>query len=357
MGALEEQLTARCRLMEEPSNLPLPSFKNCGFVRSASSSVFSLAPSLGGESAFTDELSKVNSAFSSDFCDSQTSRMNSNPPGMVQSSQSDNSSDGNENDDASFTRENPEDFAAGEWAAALVAVADQSMDKENALLYGRVRSTSESSASSSRSSESHESKSSNSLAKSPVGFWYVRPGSSMDGASEHDENHWSPSLESSGHPVQESLLGSDDDPSHLLSPCGFSASNLGKLLTKSSSGVGNNCTSALDESSHPSSNAGDELDSITLPILPLSAVASISSFKPMQSKTICRSISYSAFSTCHNLGMERSTDPKPKLLGGTSMCGSLSLTQENDVFRTYFLKFIDLLIFREMGRLVHSKGA
>lgn len=350
--ALEEQLASRhCPVDQRFGSQPLckfpTPFKARPVVRSASSSVFSQVASLGGESAFTDELSRVNSAFSGDFYDSQTSNNNSScPPGMVQSSQSDSCDD---NDAESFASE-PEDCAAGEWAAALVAVADQSMDKENAaLLFGqRDRSISESSDSSSGSDSSSDT-SSNDLSKSPVGFWYVRPGSSsVDDASEDDDEQicWTPSLQSSSHQnAMDPLLLNDDKscPPHILSPSGFSASNLSKLLTE-----------AADESSHPSNQADDELGPITPPTDQLQnppTVGCLSSFKPM--KKLSRSISYSAFSTYSNT--PSSMDPKPKLFQSTAMRNGLPSTQETDLFRTYFMKFVDLLVVRETERLVHGK--
>ncbi|KAL7524928.1 hypothetical protein ACHAXR_002731 [Thalassiosira sp. AJA248-18] len=332
--ALEEQLATRRSLMDQrnqPScKFPAP-YKSRPFTRSASSSVFSQVPSLGGESAFTDDLSKMDS--------------------MVQSSQSDNSLDGD-----SFTSDSPEDSAAGEWAAALVAVADQSMDKESAaLLFGRDRSISESSESSSGSDGSSSSSSSCALSKSPIGFWYVRPGSSsIDDVSQDSDEPicWTPSLQSSSHPIRESLLSDED---HILSPSGFSTSNLGKLLTESS-GAGF-ASAALDESSHQSSNADDEFGPITPPADQAPpTVSCLSSFKPLK-KTMCRSISYSAFST-YNTALRPNTDSKPnKLCHSTAMRTSLSSAQENDLFRTYFVKFVDLLVVRETERLVHSKEA
>ncbi len=125
------------------------------------------------------------------------------PPCMVHASQSDNSLD-RDDDAASFISECHEDAAAGEWAAALVKVADQSMDMEGvAHFFGRDRSVSES------SSDGSPMASSSALSKSPVGFWYVRPGSSSlpECASDNDNNEpisWAPSLESTGltHPVE-----------------------------------------------------------------------------------------------------------------------------------------------------------
>lgn len=380
--ALEEQLASRRQALaiQQPScRFPTP-FKPRGFTRSASSSVFSQVPSLAGESVFTDELSKMDSAFSeSDLCDSMNTNNNSNcPPGMVQSSQSDNSSDGDGGDDAnSFVSDSPDDCEAGQWAAELVAVADQSMDKESAaLLFGiRDRSISEAS---SGSSDGSSSTSTDALSKSPVGFWTVRPGSFLndDGSEGYDDDEpicWTPSLQSSGHPITEPTMAISDSfllngdysgarrvsvgPTHILSPSGFSASNLTKLLTEPS-GISTRglATAALEESSHPSDIADDELGPIT-PTTdqpPPPALGSLSSFKPM--KKLSRSISYSAFSTYSNKA-PHSTGSKPnKLFQSTNARTSLSSIQENDLFRTYFMKFVDLLVVRETERLVLSKG-
>lgn len=302
---------------------------------------------------------------------------------MVQSSQSEDISSEDDDDDAncSLTSEaNSEDCAAGEWAAALVAVADQSIDQDGAhalLTLGqqlRDRSISESSESSSGSSGSYGSMSTTSssdrLSKSPIGFWYVRPGSSsIENASSDDGEPicWTPSLQSSSHPVtSDSLLSLDvlnlDEvvvgPPHILFPSVSSTSNLGKLLSESTSGARGLATAALDESSHPSSNADDEFGPITPPSMnqgvPPPAVGCFSSFKPLKKMTMSRSMSYSAFT--YNTGLAPNSDFKPKLLSqSTVMRTSLSSTQENDLFRTYFMKFVDLLVVRETERLVHSK--
>lgn len=384
--ALEEQLATRRSLMMEnqrscnpmmmPScKFPTP-FKARPVVRSASSSVFSQVPSLGGESAFTDELSKVDSAFSEgEFYDSQASNNNSSrgcAPSMVQSSQSDNSLDGDDAEDCSFASDSPED-CAGQWAAALVTMADQSMDKESAtLLFARDRSTSESSDSSSGSDGSSSSTSTDALSKSPVGFWYVRPGSSSIEDTSVDYNDesicWTPSLQSSSHPSPAAdtfSLNNNEGlgcPPHILSPSGFSTSNLSKLLTESSgeaAGVGFAATAALDELSHPSNNTDDEFGPITpimavQPTVPPVTLGSLSSFKPM--KKMSRSISYSAFSTYSTGITLPKTESKPKLFQSTHVRTSLSSTQENDLFRTYFMKFVDLLVVRETERLVNSKA-
>ncbi|KAL7545653.1 hypothetical protein ACHAWF_009004 [Thalassiosira exigua] len=371
-NALEEQLvTRRSCLLEQPSFKPHPSSSKARpVVRSASSSVFSQfsqVQSLGGESAFTDELSKVDSAFSGDLFDSQsTTNNNSNPPGMVQSSQSDNSSfegrEQEEDDDAvSFASDSPEDCAAGEWAAALVAVADQSMDKESAaIILNRNRSISESSDTSSGSSGSH----STSLAKSPVGFWYVRPGSSSIEVDDNEPICWASSLQSSGHPQPDADLSMDDaddiGPPHILSPSGFSSSNLSKLLAETSPGAtafSSPASPALDEISHPSTNADDEFCPITPMATNREMVGSLSTIKPLK-KTMNRSISFSAFSTAPKAVPIADPGRGRDLLSQSTavrMRSGLSSTQANDMFRTYFVKFVDLLVVREMERLVHRR--
>ena len=144
--ALQEQLaTVTAGKFERKFSTP---GKARGFVRSISSSVFSQVPSMGGESSFSDEL------FDTQALKSQE------PPPMVQSSQSDNSSN-----DGYSSSSAPDEYEADDWALAVVALADESMNND----FGRERSTSESSDSSDHSSK---------LSKSPVGFWYVRPGSS-----------------------------------------------------------------------------------------------------------------------------------------------------------------------------------
>lgn len=382
--ALEEQLATRRGLMDHQRNMqsfqpscmfPSP-FKTRPVIRSASSSVFSQVTSLGGESAFTDELSKVDSRYEGEFFDSQTSN-NTLPPSMMQSSLSDHSSDTIDDDDEdarSFASDSPEGCAAGHWAAALVAVADQSMDKENTTTLAfsqshRERSISESSNATGSSENSSSSYGSSALSKSPIGFWHVRPGSSsIDDTSDDEPICWTPSLQSSCHPSYAPdpfMLNDDKDcvgPPHILSPSGFSTSNLGNLLSESSEAAGlATDTDALDESSHPPNNAPDEFGPISSPSMnqpsPTVAVGvgCLSSFQPM--KKMSRSISYSAIST-YNTGLPPNTDSKSKLFQSTSiMRTSLSSTQENDLFRTYFMKFVDLLVVRETERLLHSKGS
>ena len=355
--ALEEQLASRRRSMMVGSQqglsykLPSTSTFKSKIVRSASSSVFSQVTSIGGESVFTDEYessSRLNS-FSADFHDSQTSSNNcSQPPGMVQSSQSDNSFDGDDDDAVSFTSASPEDCAAVEWAEALVAVADKSMDNGQ-----RDRSVSESSDSTNGSNDSSFSQSSSSA----VGFWYIRPGSSSlekDGSEDDDTTSsicWTPSLQSSSQngtadppPLN---INDKDGPPHILSPSGFSASNLDKLLTETT----------LDDESSPSNNADDEFGG---PVTPDTMnqmpdeVGCLSSFKPIK-KMMSRSMSYSAFSTSNSTLPRTDSQPNQLYQSTAGARNSLSSVQERDIFRTYYVKFINLLVLRETERMIQSK--
>lgn len=329
--ALEEQLATTRKAADQrqlkfnsPFNKSRTAIRNGSLIRSASSSVFSQALSSGGESAFTDELCRASSTFSSGNLSSpphsRANSMNTNPPEVVQSSQSDdNSFDSNSCSYAS----GPDDVEAGEWAADMIAIADQNMDvKENGR---RKLSISESSSSSSGDMSSKSS-------GSPVGFWTVRPGSSIEDESEDDDDDDSICCASS---LSHNPITSLKDK-NLLSPHAFSSSNLGNFLKETKTG----------SSEEDSNNADDELGSLTPPST--TKVTSFSAFKPHQ-KTIMRSHSYAAFSSYPSIDCER----RPTLLGSSTRAHSLSSTQENDLFRTYFMKFVDLLIVRETERLIH----
>ncbi|KAL3802700.1 hypothetical protein ACHAW5_005037 [Stephanodiscus triporus] len=332
--ALEEQLATRRFMTDQRSRLSsrFNSSKTRPVVRSASSSVFSV---------FTDELSRANSASSKGFCESAKSSMNSEcPPGMVHASHSDNSSDGDD-DATSFASECHEDTAAGEWAAALVAVADQSMDKEGSL-FGRDRSISES------SSDASSMASSSALSKSPVGFWHVRPGSSslISCASDDDDEpiSWAASSESTSHthPVGSPSSFNCGDDSPIFSP--IASSGLGKLLAESS-GVASTAAPAAGKSSNPPKIVDDEFGSIPPPTDHSLTTKSAGNYSYKQFK---KSVSYSDFTTHKNAGPKqyRSSSILPPTL------------HADDLFRTYFIKFVDLLVVREITmteHLLHSK--
>ena len=353
--ALEEQLASR-RCLTNPTSRKLstrfdsrssltrrlsstPSLKNFAYVRSFSD--------------FTEELSKVGSSFSAcrasgsthtaDCASGSTHTTDCTPPGNVLSSQSDNSSDGDDDDDdyaESVVSECQEENAAGEWAAALVAVADQSLDN-----IGRDRSISESSSSDG---------SLTALSKSPVGFWYVRPGTSLIRCESEDDDDepicWTASVESTRNPDDsESPLGSSGfiGDTHVFSPSrNFVSSNLGKVLAESSLVE---CTPTPTTIENPSYSSDDEFR--PLPIDDLLATNGKISYKPFKNTGMNRSMSYSAFIT-HNSVPTPETSMSSKLNRSTSMAP----TQTGDLFRTYFIKFVDLLVQRETEHLVHNKA-
>lgn len=319
---------SRCTLTRRLSSTP--SLKNFAYVRSFSD--------------FTEELSKVDSSFSA--CRASGSTQNTDcTPGNVLSSQSDNSSDGDDDDEyaESVVCECQEESAAGEWAAALVAVADQSMDD-----IGRDRSVSESSSSDG---------SLNALSKSPVGFWHVRPGASLIRCESDDYDDepicWTASVESTRHTDEcfESPLGSSGfiGDTHVFSASGdFVSSNLGKVLAETSLA---DCTPTptIIEICNPSHSADDEF--CPLPIDDSLATNGKISHKLLKNTGMNRSMSYSAFIT-HN----RVPLPEASVSFKLNRITSMAPTQAGDLFRTYFIKFVDLLVQRETEHLVHNKA-
>ncbi|KAL7522280.1 hypothetical protein ACHAWX_006971 [Stephanocyclus meneghinianus] len=331
--ALQEQLTSPYSFNgQQPKQSLTPFIKSRPVVRSVSSSIFSrTASSLGGESAFTDELS-----------------LQTPPPPMAHSSLSDNSSN-----DGYSTASAPEEYEAEDWAAAVLAVADESMNAD----FARDRATSESSDSTENSK----------LSKSPVGFWYVRPGSSTvqhESSDAEDEEFisWTFSETFDGPPASADQ-GDNRRPSHIIANSRLSmtrlssCSNLSKILQDEETGfVG----FSLDD--HESRSNKED----TVPDWPLtsdrppssssnfsSSVAACTPSYP-QNKAFVRSMSYSAFSSASN---HTSDEPilRKDLNSHMAVRNSLSSNQEEELFRTYFLKFVDLLIVRETERLVHCR--
>jgi hypothetical protein len=325
--AIQEQLATNAFSTTQP---PFMQFtKSRPVVRSISSSLFSrAASSLGGESAFTDELS-----------------FKTPPPAMAHSSLSDNSSN-----DGYSTASAPEEYEAEDWAAAVLAVADTSINADVA----RVRSTSE-------SSDSDDSK----LSKSPVGFWYVRPGSSK---IEHE------SSDADGDEFKSWSFSERDDPNpsivtntRLSTTRLSSCSNLSKILQNEETGFAGFCLDEEDAefkteddfhhhqlSAWPTASPDRSPSSSSSNFR--SSVATSTTSHPPQNKTFARSISYSAFSSAANAGAEESNINKGFTKNSVIRARNNSLSSHDDeLFRTYFLKFVDLLIVRETERLVHCR--
>jgi hypothetical protein len=340
--AIQEQL-ATAHHFNSTVQSPFTQFtKSRPVVRSISSSLFSrAASSLGGESAFTDELS-----------------FQTPPPAMAHSSLSDNSSN-----DGYSTASAPEEYEAEDWAAAVLAVADTSMNAD----ITRDRSTSES------SDSSEDSK----LSKSPVGFWYVRPGSSSiehESSDVEDDEFKSWSFSERDDPHTSIADDGIRRPSHVFTTTNTrlsttrlsSCSNLSKILQNEESGFVGFCmdeedaeSKTEDEFHHhefnawPSSTATDRPPSSSSSNFHSSVAASSMSY-PSENKTFTRSMSYSAFSSASNTGEEPNTNKGFAKNVIRARNNSLS-SHDDDLFRTYFLKFVDLLIVRETERLLHCR--
>ena len=340
-NAIQEQLASAqnfTNLTAQQSFTPF--MKSRPVVRSISSSLFSrAASSMGGESTFTDELS------------SQTP-----PPAMAHSSLSDNSSN-----DGYSTASAPEEYEAEDWAAAVLAVADTSMNADVA----RERSTSES------SDSSEDSK----LSKSPVGFWHVRPGSSKikhESSDAEDDEFISWTFSDA-----DGRRGSNSEdgmrrPSHIitntrLSTTRFSScSNLSKILLNEETGfVGfsleeDDVESKAEEDSYPHQlnawpSAASNRPPSSCSTIHRGSIAATSSVQPLN-KTFSRSMSYSAFSSASNSTGDESNQNKGFNQNTAFRARNNSIsTLDDDLFRTYFLKFVDLLIVRETERLVHCR--
>lgn len=242
------------------------------------------------------------------------------------------------------------------------------------MLFSRDRSVSEASSNSESSSK---------LSKSPVGFWYIRPGSSSleDGSDEDDDEPicWTPSSTPSNPPgMSESEVAG---PPHILSPSGLSTSNLDKLLSSSNGTTIASPTRVmplsaefhLEDDDHSQSPSMDNFALTTPP--PPSCTSSRPFLPPTSSvennvskKTMVRSMSYTAFSSYPSSLVTAPGSSKPMLMmhshmGKSTAAGMMirstlpSSTQEHDLFRTYFLKFVDLLVVRETERLVHHRAS
>jgi hypothetical protein len=337
--AIQEQL-ASIHFNKSAAQPPLTFSKSRPVVRSISSSVFSrAASSIGGESAFTDELS-----------------FQTPPPAMAHSSLSDNSSN-----DGYSTASAPEEYEAEDWAAAVLAEADTSINVDLV----RDRSISESSDSSENSK----------LSKSPVGFWYVRPGSSKiehDSSDAEDDEFKSWSFSDIEDPRASFVEDGIRRPSHIITNTRLSStrlsscSNLSKILQNEDTGFVGFCLDENDDESkteddfhHHQFSAWPATTSDRPPSSSSSnyrsSVAASHSSQPLN-KTFVRSMSYSAFSSASNNTGDESNFNKGSMKNSVIRARNNSLTSKDDeLFRTYFLKFVDLLIVRETERLVHCR--
>jgi hypothetical protein len=267
---------------------------------------------------------------------------------MAHSSLSDNSSN-----DGYSTASAAEEYEAEDWAAAVLAVADESMNAD----FARDRATSESSDSTENSK----------FSKSPVGFWYVRPGSStvQHEVSDPDDDEFiswtfsetvdcsTATADPDDYGRTSHIIANNRLPTIRLSSC----SNLSKILHDEDTGlVGFGLDDHEARTNQEETVSYWDLSSNRPPSSSnnVSSLVALPSPSHPQNKTFARSMSYSAFSSASN----NTTDEQALRKGFTNnmaIRNSLSSNQDDELFRTYFLKFVDLLIVRETERLVHCK--
>jgi hypothetical protein len=244
-------------------------------------------------------------------------------PGMIQSSASDSSSDTGDADH--------EDCE--EWAAAVIM--DVSLDKSFSMLNSKKRSTSNASDSSSESG----------LSCSPQGFWHIRPGSSHSSDFSDDASvNWSPrssptkmfdgSISSFAEGKRESL--NDTSNSLVGRRESISVPEIPDMISQSREPCRNISKVSFAESSHDSQRSArfaQLLPGVKLPKMPV--------LQHSESSGLTRSQSYSALS---NASEERKS--KEAVQG--------SVTKEQDEqYRDYFLKFVDLVMVREITSAAH----
>jgi len=244
-------------------------------------------------------------------------------PGMAHSSASDSSSD---TDEVIVETEECED-----WAASLIA--DMSKEEGNPVTRKGARSG---------SIASDDGSNDSLLSSSPKGFWTVRPGASPIPNDEDDASlQWSP---------QTSLRDTIDE---------------GRLFATPPAGcfsLGANANST-STSKRPSVSFAPILPSTTSKPLKLPATVNVSEFKSTVMKSrfvddgqrqdsggMIRSKSHPALSRSFSVTSSSSDAALPKR-------SPKLFTEEYENFRKYYLKFIDLVVVREMTAAVHSKIA
>ena len=320
------------------SNKPSP--KTLQFMfKSASSANFS---SFSGDKKKKDDASPR--LKSMPLIEAEQDESEAVPP-AVQSSGSDSSSD--------VELEHEDEEECEEWAAAVIAdvsICDKDVSSSHLRLKRRstsVGSESDSSASSANHSES--SRSSNMLSTSPVGFWYVRPGSEDEDDDQSRDVTWSPHL--SPHA---SVVGL----SSLALPAGVSPENLipplKGLAEKRKSAV----TFDISPIILPSPAPDTEVDEDGVPAVPLTEMSlgenasrmkpsdssrSLLSRIPSKSAGITRSQSYSAFSSRSSVG-SGAGNAMPAAAGRNLDRMTSLADDDEEQHHVYFLKFVALLI-------------
>jgi len=308
--------------------------------KSASSANFSSF--ISDKNECTSPRLKSNSAEGKDGVGDETEQ----PPGAVQSSGSDSSSD------AGLEHENEEECE--EWAAAVIA--DVSVDKQTSILRFKHRSGSVGSESESSAGSTNDDSSSNMLSTSPVGFWYVRPGS--QGEDDDDQSQdvtWSPHLSPRPSVVGLSALAALPNgvsPESLIPP-------LTELAERRRSTVTFDMTPLMLPSKSPLAD---------LPPVPLNEMGTEASDSPTsvnkglgslllsnspKNVGLVRSQSYSAFSS--KSGASSDTGGGTNLAARTLQKTTSLMDDDEEQGHIYYLKFVDLLIKRSISTVVHKR--
>lgn len=276
-----------------------------GFVKSASSVNFSSFPG-----SLANELAEAEGEFKS-------------LPEMAQSSASDESSDVG---DAVTEQEERE-----EWAATVIA--DVSMDRSFSMMHLQQQR---------RRSRSHSVAEDESiLSSSPKGFWCVPPGSSAldDSSFGSDCLSWSP--RNSPRTVPRHVLEvSTEDHSRisalprLLVTSGPEISKSPSVTFAESFAVGN----LLPPPGTVNVTTGSSCQNMGI----------TSKVRRSSSGGISRSKSYSAFTE---------GDRRSSLLSDVTSDHRMRCLQENDGWKSYFVKFVDLVIIRETASVARARDS
>jgi hypothetical protein len=242
-------------------------------------------------------------------------------PNMIQSSASDSSSDSGEGDGVDGEE-------CEEWAAALIA--DVSMEQSFSLLNVKTRSPSI------QSDDSSES----GLSSSPKGFWTISPGNLDDGFDDSDsdsvswgsppspDNFYDASLSSFTGEIRRSYNPFDNGRRSSIVLADTSVSQFETFRRSPSKVTFSDCTQPPSEGTpdrrlfkHCNSDVGD---------------ASETHFLKRPESKLKRSQSYSALSSTAE-----------KVTKQQEAAAQTKRPLAHELYRDYFLKFVDLVIVRE----------
>jgi len=267
------------------------------------------------KSASTQDLS----SFMSEDSETRSPRPH---PAMTQSSGSDSSSDPG---DATVEQEDCE-----EWATRVIA--DVSLDNEQPLITSRLgRSDSVG------SDDTGKSDDSSNLSSSPVGFWYIRPGS-KSALDEDKDVTWSPHISPRTSTIGMSLssLPRGVSPDTLIPPIS------GTLERSQASSVRFDVSPVFLPPAQPTVVTEFELND-------MKGDSKVPLETPTMRTSVKRSQSYSAFSNNGFSSHHGQSQPK------SALRPSASFGDDDDKVHEYYLKFIDLLVTRETAGAVRQR--